>query len=461
MSSFDYDLMVIGAGSGGVRAARMAAAKGVRVAVVEDRYMGGTCVNVGCVPKKLYVYASEYAEHFQQARGFGWQSAPVPFDWPTLRDNKKAEISRLNGIYQRLLEGTGVEVLDGRGRVTGPQEVAVGERRYRCERILIATGGWPVVPDFPGSELALTSNEIFDLETLPERMLIVGGGYIAVEFAGIFHGLGVSTTQLYRGELFLRGFDEQVRRFVADEMVKKGVDLRFNRNVNALEKQADGLILARLDDGSTQVADAVLYATGRAPNTRGLGLEEVGVALDAKGAVQVNEHYQSTVPSIYAIGDVIDRLQLTPMALAEGMVLVDHLYGENQRRTSYELVPTAVFSQPNIGTVGLTEEQACERYSKLDVYTADFRAMKHTLSGSEERTLMKMLVEPESDRVVGVHMVGEHAGEIIQGIAVALKAGATKAVFDSTIGIHPTAAEEFVTMRTPTRSYPAGESAQQ
>jgi glutathione reductase (NADPH) len=451
---FDYDLFVIGAGSGGVRAARMAASKGVRVAVAEDRYMGGTCVNVGCVPKKLYVYAAQFRDQFQQARGFGWQSGPVPFDWTLLRDNKKAEISRLNGIYDGLLEGAGVEIIHGRARITAPQQVEVDGRAFSAERILVATGGWPVVPEIEGRELAVTSNEIFDLERFPERILIVGGGYIAVEFAGIFNGLGARTTQLYRGDLFLRGFDQEVRRFVADEMVNKGVDLRFNLNVESLEKQADGSLLAHLTDGTTLATDAVLYATGRKPNIAGLGLEEVGVKLNVDGTVDVNAGFQTSIPSIFALGDVTGGMQLTPVALAEGMALVDALYGGGRGTVSYELIPTAVFSQPNIGTIGLTEEQACARYARLDVYSANFRAMKHTLGGGKERTLMKMLVDPESDRVVGVHMVGEDAGEILQGIAIALKAGATKAVFDSTIGIHPTAAEEFVTLRTPSRSYP-------
>lgn len=299
-SEYDFDLFVIGAGSGGVRAARMAAAKGIKVAIVEDRYMGGTCVNVGCVPKKLYVYASHFAELFEEARGFGWDAHPVPFQWSRLRDNKVTEINRLNGIYQNMLKNSGAEVINGRGRLVDAHTVAVGEHQYTAERILIATGGWPTVPEFPGSELALTSNEIFDLETLPERILIVGGGYIAVEFAGIFAGLGVKTTQLYRGELFLRGFDQEVREFVAAEMVKKGVDLRFNLNVSALSRAASGVINAQLTDGSTLVVDAVLYATGRAPNVKGLGLETVGVQQDRSGAVVVDDNFQTNVPSIYA-----------------------------------------------------------------------------------------------------------------------------------------------------------------
>ncbi|RDE24528.1 glutathione-disulfide reductase [Motiliproteus coralliicola] len=457
MSNFDFDLFVIGAGSGGVRAARMAAAKGVRVAVAEDRYMGGTCVNVGCVPKKLYVYASQYSEQIEESRGFGWDAAVPAFDWNRLRDNKKAEISRLNGIYNNLLDNSGAEVLNGRATVVGPNQVEVNGNTYSAERILVATGGWPTVPAIEGAEHALTSNEIFDMEQFPQRILIVGGGYIAVEFAGIFNGLGAKTTQLYRGELFLRGFDNQVRSFVAEEMRKKGVDLRFNLNVESIQKLEDGTLSATLTDGSTIETDAVLYATGRKPNVNGLGLESVGVSQAKDGSIEVDQNFRSSVESIYAIGDVINRVQLTPVALAEGMQLVEHLYGEQQRQVSYELIPTAVFSQPNIGTVGPSEEQAVAQYPNLDVYQSEFRAMKHTLSGLQERTLMKLLVDADTDRVVGAHMVGPDAGEITQGLGIALKAGATKAVFDSTIGIHPTAAEEFVTMRDTARRYRGGQ----
>ncbi len=449
MENFDYDLFVIGAGSGGVRAARMAAAQGVRVAIAEDRYMGGTCVNVGCVPKKLYVYASHFQAEFHHARGFGWHAEAPVFNWDTLRDNKTREITRLNGIYRDLLRNSGAQIIEGRAILKGPHEVAVGSRVYRAQRILIATGGWPVVPDIPGKELAITSNEVFDLPRFPERILIVGGGYIAVEFAGIFAGLGARTTQLYRGELFLRGFDQEVREFLATEMLRQGVDLRFNLNVERIERGEGDALRARLTDGSVLEVDAVLYATGRQANTQGLGLEAAGVATTASGAVQVDAQFQTSVPSIFAVGDVIDRVQLTPVALAEGMALVKRLYGGETRAVDYELIPTAVFSQPSIGTVGLTEEQARERFAAVDIYRSTFRAMKHTLSGSQERTLMKLIVDRASDRVVGVHMVGDEAGEIIQGIAIALKAGATKALFDATIGIHPTAAEEFVTMREP------------
>lgn len=451
MAEFDYDLFVIGAGSGGVRAGRMAAAEGVKVAVAEDLYLGGTCVNVGCVPKKLYVYASHYAESFHEAAGYGLSAQGVEFDWATLRDNKKQEISRLNGIYTQLMQNAGCDLIDGRAHIVGEHEVRVGDTTYSAERILVATGGWPFIPEFEGSEHVISSNEVFDLTDFPQDVIVVGGGYIAVEFAGIFAGLGARTELIYRGELFLRGFDQEVREFTAQEVAKKGVGLNFNCNVERVEKLDSGRLQAHLTDGRVLDADQILYATGRVPNTRGLGLDTVGVAQKENGAIIVNDSFQTNLPSIYAIGDVIDRVQLTPVALAEGMALVRHLYAAGSPAVDYDLIPTAVFCQPNIGTVGLTEEQARERYSQVKVFRSEFRALKHTLSGSDERTLMKMIVDAETDRVLGVHMVGAEAGEIIQGIGVALKAGATKAVFDSTIGIHPTAAEEFVTMRQPVR----------
>ncbi len=451
MADFDFDLFVIGAGSGGVRAGRMAAAMGVRVAVAEDRHLGGTCVNVGCVPKKLFVYASHYAEDFENARGFGWTSGEAQFDWPTLRDNKTKEIERLNGIYNNLLVNSGCELINGRATLVDAHTVAVGDKTYTAERILVAVGGWPNVPEFPGSEHVISSNEVFYLDEFPKRAIVVGGGYIAVEFAGIFAGLGAKTDLIYRGEMFLRGFDNEVREFTAEEVAKKDINLRFNTNITAIEKQANGSLLATLTDGSTVEADAIMYATGRNPKVTGLGLETLGIEQGKNGAIVVNDQFQTNVPSVYAIGDVIDRVQLTPVALAEGMALVRNLYGGQDQKVDYDLIATAVFCQPNIGTVGLTEEQAREQYENVDVYKSNFRAMKHTLSGSDEKTFMKMLVDRDSDKVLGVHMVGPDAGEIIQGIAIALKAGATKAVFDSTIGIHPTAAEEFVTMREPAK----------
>ena len=448
MGNFDYDLFVIGAGSGGVRAARMAAGFGARVAVAEDRYMGGTCVNVGCVPKKLYVYASEFGKSFEDARGFGWQSERPGFDWSTLRDNKKTEISRLNAIYRNLLAGVEADVIEGRARLIDARTVAVGEQHYRAEKILIATGGWPFIPDIPGREHAITSNEIFDLPAFPERLVVVGGGYIAVEFAGIFNGLGSQVTQLYRGPLFLRGFDADIRAHLAREMAKTGVDLRFETNVEAIESGTGGLQV-RLDDGATLEADAVLYATGRKPHLEGLGLENVDVNLDEFGCIVVDEEYRTSEGSIFALGDVTGGMELTPVALAEGMAFARRQFGGLDAQVEYDYIPTVVFSQPNIGTVGFTEEQADAKFGHIRLFKSNFKPMKHTLSGRDESTFMKLIVDKASDRVVGVHMVGPDAGEIMQGIAVALRAGATKATFDTTIGIHPTAAEEFVTMREP------------
>lgn len=448
MSSYEYDLFVIGAGSGGVRAARMAAGFGANVAVAEDRYMGGTCVNVGCVPKKLYVYASEFGKAFKDARGFGWESATPPFSWETLRDNKKTEISRLNAVYRQLLNGVSAEQIDGRARLLDAHTIAVGERTFTAEKILIATGGWPHIPDFPGSDYAITSNEVFDLEQFPRRLVVVGGGYIAVEFAGIFNGLGAQVTQLYRGPLFLRGFDADIRAHAAREIAKTGVDLRFETNVSAIRRTAGGLELTLTDDSILE-ADVVLYATGRKPHLQDLGLENVDVKQSESGHIIVDDNFRTSEQSIYALGDVTGGMELTPVALAEGMAFARREFGHFDTTPDYDFIPTAVFCQPNIGTVGFTEEEAVARFGKIELYKSTFKPMKHTLSGRDEKTFMKLIVDKASDRVVGVHMVGPDAGEIMQGIAIALKAGATKAVFDSTIGIHPTAAEEFVTMREP------------
>lgn len=448
MSDMDYDLFVIGAGSGGVRAARMAAGFGARVAVAEDRYMGGTCVNVGCVPKKLYVYASEFGKGFKDSAGFGWDNTVNGFDWATLRDNKKTEIARLNAIYRNLLSGVEADLIDGRARIVDANTVAVGDRHYTTSKILIATGGWPYIPPFPGSELAVTSNEIFDLDAFPQRLVIVGGGYIAVEFAGIFNGLGADVTQLYRGPLFLRGFDSDIRAHAVQEIRKTGVDLRFETNVTEICHGADGLDVT-LTDGSVISADTVLYATGRKPHLEGLGLENVNVALTDNGTIAVDDEFRTSEPSIFALGDVIGGMELTPVALGEGMSFARRQFGNIERNVEYDFIPTAVFCQPNIGTVGFTEEEAAAHFGKITLYKSTFKPMKHTISGRDEKTLMKLIVDTASDRVVGVHMMGPDAGEIIQGIAIALKAGATKAVFDNTIGIHPTAAEEFVTMREP------------
>ena len=449
-SGRDYDLFVIGAGSGGVRATRMAASLGARVAVAEDLFMGGTCVNVGCVPKKLYVYASEFGKGFKDSHGFGWQIAQQTFDWPTLRDNKKAEISRLNGIYEGLLTGPGATIIKGRASLIDAHTVSVNGQHYSADKILLATGTWPVKPEFPGVEHAITSNEVFDLETFPKRLLIIGGGYIATEFAGIFNGLGSQVTQLYRGALFMRGFDDDVRTFAAEEIIKSGVDLRFNCDIVSLTRTEIGLE-ASLNDGSTITVDCVLCAVGRRPNIDGLNLSASAVQLHDNGFVKVDANFQTDEPSIYALGDMTGGPQLTPVALAEGMAFAYNEFADEQRTVDYDNIATAVFCQPNIGTVGLTEADAKKKYGEITVYLSDFKPMKHTLSGRDERTLMKLIVDKASDRVVGLHMVGPDAGEITQGMAIAIRVGATKADFDSTIGIHPTAAEEFVTMRTATR----------
>ncbi|MGP0173086.1 glutathione-disulfide reductase [Pseudomonas sp. NCHU5208] len=450
--SYDFDLFVIGAGSGGVRAARFAAGYGARVAVAESRYLGGTCVNVGCVPKKLLVYGAHYAEDIEQAGAFGWSLGEAKFDWATLISNKNHEIQRLNGIYRNLLTNSGVTLFEGHARILDAHSVEVNGQRHRCERILIATGGWPHIPDIPGCELAISSNEAFFLPTLPKRVLVVGGGYIAVEFASIFNGLGAQTSLLYRGDLFLRGFDGAVREHLRDELSKKGVDLQFNADIARIERQADGALAATLKDGRVLHADCVFYATGRRPMLDNLGLENVEVKLDEQGFIEVDDLYQSSTPSILAIGDVIGRVQLTPVALAEGMAVARRLFKpEEYRPVDYQMIPTAVFSLPNIGTVGLSEEQAIEAGHKVKIFESRFRPMKLTLTECQERILMKLVVDADSDRVLGCHMVGPEAGEIVQGLAIALKAGATKQVFDETIGVHPSAAEEFVTLRTAVR----------
>ncbi|KQB53572.1 glutathione reductase [Pseudomonas endophytica] len=450
--AYEFDLFVIGAGSGGVRAARFAAGFGAKVAVAESRYLGGTCVNVGCVPKKLLVYGAHFADDFEQASGFGWSLGDADFDWATLIANKDREIHRLNGIYRNLLVNSGVTLLEGHAKLTGPNEVEVNGQRHTAKHILIATGGWPQIPDIPGREHAISSNEAFFLKALPKRVLVVGGGYIAVEFAGIFHGLGAKTSLLYRGDMFLRGFDGAVRKHLHEELTKRGMDVQFNADIARIDKQADGSLKATLKDGRELEADCVFYATGRRPMLDNLGLENTHVKLDKRGFVEVDDQYQSAEPSILAIGDVIGRVQLTPVALAEGMAVARRLFKPEQYRpVDYRMIPTAVFSLPNIGTVGLSEEQAIEDGHKVQIFESSFRPMKLTLTECQERTLMKLVVDADTDKVLGCHMVGPEAGEIVQGLAIALKAGATKQHFDETIGVHPTAAEEFVTMRTPVK----------
>ncbi len=448
MSDYDYDLFVIGAGSGGVRAARFAAGFGAKVAVAEERHLGGTCVNIGCVPKKLMVYASHFSEDFEDAAGYGWSVGERRFDWSKLIANKNSEIGRLNGIYERLLTNSGVEIVEGTAAIEDAHTVVVAGREIRARYILIATGGLPSRPREPGQELGIVSDDVFYLDRQPERIIVAGGGYIAVEFAGVFAGLGSEVTQLYRGDLFLRGFDDDLRRGLAEEMPKKGADLRFRTIIDKTEKTSNGL-LAHLSSGDRLEVDQILYAIGRRPNIAGLGLERAGVALGDSGGVKVDGFYRTSVPSIFAIGDVIDRVQLTPVALAEGMVVARHLFAGQDTEVDYGQIPTAVFSQPPLATVGLTEAQAREAYGAVDIYRSRFTPMKHTMTGRDEKTLMKLVVARDSQKVVGAHMLGQDGPEIIQGIGIALKAGATKADFDRTIGIHPTAAEEFVTMREP------------
>jgi len=452
--SHAFDFLVIGGGSGGVRAARMAAQLGARVAIAEAAALGGTCVNVGCIPKKLYSYAAHYAHDIRDAAGFGWDIAEASFDWGRLKANRAREIGRLNRVYERLLEDAGVRILRGWASLvdghTVKLETVHGAERFTAEHLLIATGGTPVVPAIAGAQLGVSSDSMFDLDPFPQRLAVVGGGYIACEFASIFRGLGAQVHLLYRGEQILRGFDDEIRHFIAAELLKHGVDLRLHTDVRSLERSARG-IEVQLDDGRALHADTVLLATGRVPNVNGLGLETAGVRQGKDGAIVVDAQFRTSVPSVFAVGDVTARVQLTPVALAEGMVVADQLFGDGRRAMAYDGIPTAVFTHPNIGTVGLTEQQARERFGQVTIYRSDFKALKHTLSGSTERCLMKLVVESKTDRVVGLHMVGADAGEIVQGFAVAMKAGATKAVFDATLGIHPTIAEEFVTMREPAR----------
>jgi len=447
MPKFDYDLFTIGAGSGGVRASRFAAGYGARVAIAEDRYLGGTCVNVGCIPKKLFSYAAHFHEDFEDATAYGWRPGEPAFEWKTLLAAKDREIQRLNGVYERLLKGSDVDLFRERACVADPHTVEIGGKRMTARYILVATGGWPVKPDIPGADLGITSNEAFHLDELPRRVAVVGGGYIAVEFASIFNGLGVETTLVYRGRRLLRLFDADLGRFLGEQMAAKGINIRYECDIKAITR--NGSLECQLTDSSILKSDAVMFATGRAPNTTGLGLERAGVELGANGAVIVDEDYRTSVPSIYAIGDVIDRLLLTPVALAEGMVVADRLFNEGRRAMSYDNVATAFFSHPGVGTVGLSEEEARERGFEVSIYRSTVTPLKHTLTGRSEKCLMKLVVDRKSDCVLGVHMVGPEAGEVIQGFAVALNCNATKSQLDATIGIHPTLAEEFVTMREP------------
>jgi len=451
MADFDYDLFVIGAGSGGVRAARVAASYGARVAIAERYRVGGTCVIRGCVPKKLLVYAAQFRDEFEDAIGYGWTVGAPGFSWAKLIENKNREIARLEDAYIGLLERSGVAILRAQARVTGPNSIAIEGREITTKYILIATGASPFLPQVPGIEHAITSNEAFELQELPKRILIVGGSYIAVEFAGIFNGLGAEVTISYRGDELLRGFDDDVRKHLHSELAKKGNRIVLRSDVEAIEKRADGTLAARLIGGGKPFeCDAIMYATGRTPNTLDVGLEEAGVEVGEDGEVIVDRYSRSAVPSVYAVGDVTQRINLTPVAIREGQAVATTLFGGTPMPIDHMDVPTAVFSLPPVGTVGMTEAEAKTTFAQIDIYKTTFKPLKATLSGRDERSLMKLIVDAASQRVVGAHMVGTDAPEIIHSVAVAVKAGLTKTQLDATVGIHPTASEEFVTLREKT-----------
>ncbi|MCH8264112.1 MAG: glutathione-disulfide reductase [Proteobacteria bacterium] len=450
MEQYDYDLFVIGAGSGGVRACRIAATLGARVGVAEERYFGGTCVNVGCVPKKLFSYAAHYHDDLEDARGFGWSSPGFEFSWETLIRNKDKEINRLKGIYKSILDNNEVTVYEARARIEGPHELCIEEERITAKYILLAVGGWPWIPDYPGSEFAISSNEVFSLDSLPESITVVGGGYIALEFASIFSRLGSQTSLVYRGDKLLRGFDEEIRDFISAE-IGRHVDLKLEEDVVSISNDNNKLDVL-LKSGTRISCDTVLSATGRRPMTANLGLENVAVQLSEHGAIVVDDQFQTAEPSIYAVGDAIDRIALTPVALAEGQIVARALFGGDDASMDYVNIPTAVFCHPNLATVGLTEQQALDKGMELDVYLATVKQLKHSLSGRDELSMIKLIVEKSSDRVIGLHLISPDAGELVQGFAVAMNCGARKVDFDRTIGIHPTLAEEFVTMRTRRKS---------
>lgn len=448
MTKYDYDLFVIGAGSGGVRAARISAEFGARVAIAEEYRYGGTCVIRGCVPKKLFVYASRFSGEFEDAAGFGWTVKDAAFDWPTLVANKDKEIDRLEAIYGSLLENAGVQPFSERAEIVDANTVRLvaSDKTVTAERILIATGATPVMPDIPGSELAISSNEAFHLETLPKRIVVFGAGYIAVEFAGIFNGLGAEVVQIYRGPQILRGFDDDLRDGLAHEMRNRGVDIRVDTSITGISRSGESYSVS-LSTGGVIETDLVMFATGRDPNTAGLGLENAGVKTAGRGAVVVNEHSQTSVPNIYAVGDVTDRMALTPVAIVEGHTFAETVFNGNPTSADYSCIPTAVFSEPEIGTVGLTEAEAREKFGEVDIYKSRFRPLKHTLSGRDEKMVMKLVVDAASDRVVGCHILGQDGGEIVQMAAIAMRMKATKADFDATMALHPSASEELVTMR--------------
>lgn len=451
-TAFDYDLFVIGGGSGGVRAARIASLHGARVALAEEYRYGGTCVIRGCVPKKLLVYASHFPEVFEDARGFGWSVGEASFDWASMIARKDTEIDRLDNIYKTNLEKAGVTLFKTRAEIEGPQDVRLvaEDRTIRAKTILIATGATPFIDtDLPGHEHVITSNEAFHLEKLPESIVIAGAGYIAVEFAGIFNGLGVDTTVIYRRGNILRGFDEDLRCHLRDEMEKKGVKFVFDDVFTRITKTDDGRLCGHTSVGEDLVADQIMFAIGRTANTKGLGLEKAGIEVRRNDSIPVAADSQTSCPSIYAVGDVTNRANLTPVAIREGHAFADSVFGNNPRTVDHSLIPTAVFSQPELGTIGMTEEQAKEACNNIDIYKTEFRAMKHAFPGRDERMLMKIIVDADNDKVLGVHICGEGSGELIQAIGIAVSMGATKADFDNTIAVHPTAAEELVTMKVP------------
>lgn len=448
---YDYDFFVIGAGSGGVRASRMAAKYGAKVGLCEDYRVGGTCVIRGCVPKKLFVYASEYSSHFSDGLGFGWSSSDHSFNWKTLKINKDNEVNRLEELYRKNLDNHQVEIIKARGKLIDKHTVELTDSRgssiLTASKILIATGSWPSYPCIPGIEYVISSNEVFEFEELPKRITVVGGGYIAVEMAGIFNGLGVETSLIYRGNEILRGFDLEIRAKLREEMLKKGIDVRINEEVEKIVKTSDGYLLNLLNNNELKT-DCIVYATGRKANTGNMGLEEVGIKLKANGDIYVDEYYRSTVDNIFAVGDVTGGMQLTPIAIKEGAALAATQFNDTPTFVNYDNIPTAIFSQPPIGTVGLSEEDARDRYGdNIQVYKSEYKSMKFTLAGRDERSLIKILVDCKTDKVVGAHMIGPDSAEIIQGMGIAIKCGATKAQFDDTVAVHPSSAEEFVLMK--------------
>lgn len=451
MMSYDYDYFVIGAGSGGVRSARIAASHGAKVGIAENLYFGGTCVNVGCVPKKLLSYASHFSDDFEDAKNFGWDISEPKFSWSRLIENKNTEIKRLNGIYENILKNNKVDIHHGMAKFVDNHTLDIDGKKVTADKILIAVGAWPNLPLEPGAkEYGITSNEVFYLKELPKKILIAGGGYIALEFASILKGMGSDVTLIYRGEMFLRGFDDDLRKRLHTAMQERGIHVGFNAIIDKIEKTKEGLN-ATLSNGTQDTFDQVMYAIGRTPKTKDLGLENTTIKTDEHGAIIVDDNFKTTVDNIYAVGDVIDRIQLTPVAIQEGHFLADYLFKKEKRNMSYANIPTAIFTTPNIGTLGLTEEQARAEYKTLDIYEAEFRPMKNTISGRNEKTYMKLIVDASSQKVLGVHMIGPDSPEIIQMATIPLQMNATKKDFDNAMALHPSVAEEFVTMRNVSR----------